>query len=105
MSSGEAKRWTLCSSYSVDNDAMKWFVSLDSEITPEVEKPEKIKVMPVADHERVVAELRDKITHAAKANHQAWNELRAKDMKIDQLRAEVERLQDMVDDWRIHEQR
>lgn len=41
----EARAWTVCSVYSTDHDAMKWFVSRDSEITPEVEKPERVQVI------------------------------------------------------------
>lgn len=37
--------WTLFSSYSTDHDAMKWYVAKDSEITPEVETPERVKVI------------------------------------------------------------
>lgn len=39
------REWTLCSSYSTDYDGMKWFVSRDTEITPEVEIAERISVI------------------------------------------------------------
>ncbi|RJP50498.1 MAG: hypothetical protein C4586_05805 [Anaerolineaceae bacterium] len=52
----KVREWTLCSNYSTDHDAMKWFVSRDSEITPEVEKPERVHVIEHSAFEQMKRE-------------------------------------------------
>lgn len=50
------REWTLCSNYSTDHDAMKWFVSRDSEVTPEVETPERLRVIEISAVKELEAE-------------------------------------------------
>jgi len=53
-----AREWGLYSAYSYDYDGMKWYLTKESEVTPEVEKPEKVKVREVIpEQDRAVAEL------------------------------------------------
>lgn len=68
MSKPAPREWTLYSHYSTDNDAMKWSTTRDSEITLEVEKPERIKVIERSAYDRLAEE--NKILREAIKNMQ-----------------------------------
>lgn len=92
MSNGEVKRYIPHTYHGGDV------------VTPSMEENEHGAWVKHDAHERIVDELRGKISHAAKANHQAWNEIRAKDIEISgqvdiikELRAEINRLTYEID--------
>jgi len=52
-----ARTWTLSCSYSTDHDAMKWFVTQDSEITREIFNPIRVPVIEASYAKELEAEV------------------------------------------------
>lgn len=100
------REWTLCSNYSTDHDAMKWFVSRDSEVTPEVETPEILRVIEIiavkeleAEIEKLKCEL-DATEKVYRMNRQYVETSKEEIQKLNKLLDKaVEYFSDIYADW------